>query len=466
MATQVNINDPKNYKSCRKKQYEIWVCKPPAGTVIINKLEQANVVRALNGVTFFSAVAIERFRETGNPIYQQLMQYAQQGFVYVVKEQDVVLSGTRGEMWLTSIEKVQRTYQVMSNGQWGSDWAGVTKTRGETSNGKFVLPWMKVRSMGDAAAATMACFVPASQAGQIQTSWAVLNYNAKGVEHGLGDFILCSKNADGSPDLSNRWVVNGAVFADTYNNQGWQGCIKPVESMLSAPEPAPLFTKAADAVAKLADLVKIFHEEFRHLGHSYKIESKRGQSSNGIDIMYRIRSGDNTPVTCTVLFTANDMDCKSVKLAFSAERWNITSDFGMNGQRPMLPVAKYVWGTLHEDCGLARAVEWTLSSVARSLDDAISHNLTSRGFHISQHGTGKSGAYATLGYAISGHGHSGIELRVRVGLTETNCAKANFICKYRDEHNDTSRFNIKDLQDEAEEIVTEGLIGAGFPFDM
>ena len=43
----ININDVTKYKSCRKKIYEIYVCKPPIGTCVVNKLEQAQVVKQL-----------------------------------------------------------------------------------------------------------------------------------------------------------------------------------------------------------------------------------------------------------------------------------------------------------------------------------------------------------------------------------------------------------------------------------
>lgn len=465
-VTKVNYDSPSSFKACRKKQYEIWMCKPPVGTVVINKLEQADVVRRLGGKTFFTVADIAAMQQKGNPMYPQLAQLAQQGLIYTVKDQDVVLSGTRGELWVTSIAKVQKTYQVSAGGQWGNNWSKATQERGATVNGQFVLPWIKIRAMGEAASGTFACFVPLAQKGQIRTSWAVLNFNAPGVEHGLGDFILCAKGADGRPNLSDRWVVNGAVFADTYNNQGWQGCLKLAGVDTNAPEPAPLFEKPADTMTKFSELVKMFHEEFRGLGQAYKIESKRGQSNEGVDITYRVRANDDAPLTFTVLLKPKDSSCKVVNMAFSSERWKIDFDFEMKGQRPMLPMARYVWGILHEDAGLKHAVEWKLPSIARALDDAISHNLVSRGFSIQQRGTGSSGGYASLGYAIAGHGHSGIELRVRVRLTEVNRVRVDYRCKFQDEYTDSTQFNIKGLQEEAEELVTESLIGAGFPFDM
>lgn len=90
-----------------------------------------------------------------------------------------------------------------------------------------VLDWTVIRTSPQATAGqNMACFVPSSQKGQIQTSWgSVLNYNGVGVSHGKGDFIVCGKLPNGQPNLADRWVVNGEIFATTYNNQGWAQCL-------------------------------------------------------------------------------------------------------------------------------------------------------------------------------------------------------------------------------------------------
>ena len=41
-----NPNDPSQYKSCMKKVYDIHVCMPPAGTIVINRLKQGEIGRA------------------------------------------------------------------------------------------------------------------------------------------------------------------------------------------------------------------------------------------------------------------------------------------------------------------------------------------------------------------------------------------------------------------------------------
>lgn len=222
----MNIWDnPQNYKPCKKKQYEIWVCKPPQGTVIINKLEQADSVIAAGGRTYFTAREIS----TNPKIAAGVQQLLQAGKAYLVKDdQTFVLCGTQGEMWCISAQKLGQKYVWASD---GSNINGQTfKERAYIHSNPVkgtvtLLDWTKVRTVPDNSTA-FACFVPANMQGQIQTSWAILNINGVGVPHGKGDFVIAG-NAGGQPDLSSRYVVNGAVFGDTYDNRGWADCLAP-----------------------------------------------------------------------------------------------------------------------------------------------------------------------------------------------------------------------------------------------
>lgn len=217
-------DNPANYKPCKKKQYEIWVCKPPQGTVVINTLEQADAVKFAGGRTFFTAREINSDPKVAAGVQQLL----QAGKAYLVKDdQTFVLCGTQGEMWCISSQKLGQKYV------WASDDSIINaqtfKERAFTlSNSEkgtvTLLNWTKVRTVPDNSTA-FACFVPANMQGQIQTSWAMLNINGAGVPHGKGDFVIAA-NANGQPNLNSRYVVNGAVFKDTYNNQGWSQCLQ------------------------------------------------------------------------------------------------------------------------------------------------------------------------------------------------------------------------------------------------
>ena len=51
---------------------------------------------------------------------------------------------------------------------------------------------------------------------KVATSWGeVLTANRDGVPHGEGDFIVYA-NKCGQPNQEDKWVVNGMVFANTY----------------------------------------------------------------------------------------------------------------------------------------------------------------------------------------------------------------------------------------------------------
>ena len=217
---EVNINDIANYRNCAKKLYSVYVCKPPQNTVVINKLEQADVIRTLNGKTFFTAEEIENMETTNPSKLRQIQQLVSQGRAYAVTDATpFVLCGTVGELCTISPFKLAKTYVLLHDGQ-------PVPINSQTINSRLkgeYLDWTMVRTSAQATAGqNMACFVPRSQSGQIQTSWgAVLTYNGVGVSHGKGDFIVCAKLPNGKPNLADRWVVNGEIFATTYNNQGW-----------------------------------------------------------------------------------------------------------------------------------------------------------------------------------------------------------------------------------------------------
>lgn len=208
-----------------KKQYEIYVCMPPKNTVVINKLEQADVVKVLGGKTYFTAKQVEKMQKSNSSMLAQLQRLIAQGRAYAVTDATpFVLCGTVGEMWVISPDKLAKTYNFLQGGQ--PLQINQQSFGQRMKNG--LLDWTLVRTSPQAMAAqNMACFVPSAQKGQIQTSWgAVLNINGVGISHGKGDFVVCAKLPNGKPNLSDRWVVNGDIFATTYNNRGWADCLK------------------------------------------------------------------------------------------------------------------------------------------------------------------------------------------------------------------------------------------------
>ena len=213
-----------NFKPCKKKQYDIYACLPPLGTVVINKLEQARVLKLTNGKTWFSLSEIK-----GDPRKKALCQMLlSRGQAYLVSEQTpVVLAGTVGEYWAIDFNTLMQKYVIPTQGRSTSITKEVIEEKTKGPNAKLV-DWFKIRSLAGSGEA-FASFVPKNKKMYIKTSWgAVLQVNGPGVKHGKGDFVLCAKTPEGNRDETQMWVVNGLVFGSTYSNAGWEGYIDTV----------------------------------------------------------------------------------------------------------------------------------------------------------------------------------------------------------------------------------------------
>ena len=116
----------------------------------------------------------------------------------------VVLKGTVGEQWVSKLEKVMKTYTK-------ADGSPVTA---EDFAQKDVYIDLKTKAAPDT---NYALHVPTGISVTVNTAWGdVLHTNLRNAPHGNGDYLVCG-NKDGEPDLSDVWVVNGAVFPTTYD---------------------------------------------------------------------------------------------------------------------------------------------------------------------------------------------------------------------------------------------------------
>ena len=105
-------------------------------------------------------------------------------------ERCFVVTGTAGEQWPVNGDKLKSKYGL--NPESIKDGESTTAHVNGGSDGIWT--------------------VPVTGNHKIETSWGdVLETNAAGVEHGDGDYIVSN-----SPDFSDTWVVNGAVFGNTY----------------------------------------------------------------------------------------------------------------------------------------------------------------------------------------------------------------------------------------------------------
>lgn len=272
MANFVDFNNPANYKSCSKKIYDIHVCMPPVGTIVLNKLEQADSIQMLNGKEYFTLEEQEKLKQSNPSMYQTLQMLAQNGKLYVVNANTpFVLAGTIGAMWTISADKLANSYSFVESGQ----PVAITQQTLNRKMTESVLNWTVVRSKPSSSRA-MACHIPTSQKGQIQTSCgAVLNINGAGVKHGKGDFVVCDALPNGQPNIAEKRVVNGEVFATTYNNQGWTQCLSNGVSKIITIDKLPniigTIQKKEEGIS--ADLFKKKVETFvKELQKAFKFE--------------------------------------------------------------------------------------------------------------------------------------------------------------------------------------------------
>lgn len=216
---------PKNFKKCRKKLYEIYACVPDDGTIVFNKLEQQSNIRklesmGLKGLSKKPYLTTYDIKKLEPNAMNALKQAVNQNLCYVFKKGQVLLCGTQGELWTINAEKFLNSYDFVE---------GMSKERQTALLPPFenTMKWAKVRPKASSIqGGAWACFCPKGKvSGAIATSWGTqLAINDPYSEHGKGDFVMCA-DAGGRPNLADRWVVNGNIFATTYNNQGWTDCL-------------------------------------------------------------------------------------------------------------------------------------------------------------------------------------------------------------------------------------------------
>ena len=117
----------------------------------------------------------------------------------------VVLKGTVGEMWATSLPKVIATYTKPD---------GSKLSEADFAKKDVYIDIVSIPSPDS----NYAMFVPADITVTVETAWGdVLHTNLPNAPHGDGDYLVCRVGEDGEPDLSDVWVLNGVVFPNTYD---------------------------------------------------------------------------------------------------------------------------------------------------------------------------------------------------------------------------------------------------------
>lgn len=187
--TRVNIDDAKNYKKCSTKSYEVYACIPEAGTCIINRLHNTDLYKRYKK-DYMTAEQAKKYQ--GLPL---------------ADGNQVCIYGVAGEFSLVPLQVVLNNY-VLENGM-------------SVSVDELKKRWVKLKAKSNFRE-FFACFVPKIQIEHLGRM--TVNGAGNFINHGKGDFIVCD-NINGKPNMNTRRVVNGLIFANTYNNQGWTNCL-------------------------------------------------------------------------------------------------------------------------------------------------------------------------------------------------------------------------------------------------
>ena len=216
------VDDVSKYKRCSKKLYNVWFCMPPLGSVVINKLERPDVVKALNNKVFLLPDEVNQLKNNAN-----MYNYVLSNSYVVTLANRFVISGTYGELWTISAKALGGTYRFADRSA-----ISLNKLLSKCENkedihsqddffNKGIIDWHLLETK-PSCTNYMAQFIPKSEKFQLQTVNGVVTVNDSKINiHGKGDFVVCPILPNNQPDLSRRYVVFGDIFTNTYNNQGW-----------------------------------------------------------------------------------------------------------------------------------------------------------------------------------------------------------------------------------------------------
>lgn len=192
----VDINNEKLYLPVRRKQHTVYACMPSKAKLLINHLVTPELARGYtNKVYDFDKAPMGLLTELENGNVSLTSTYY-----------PIVLCNTRGVMRPASIEEVLWGYECET---------------GELTLQRLQKGWVTLKANVYGKKPIKACFVPRNQTGVLTVGDKKMVYNNPLIAHGTGDFIVCESDATGKYDWGNRYVVNGLVFKDTFNNTGW-----------------------------------------------------------------------------------------------------------------------------------------------------------------------------------------------------------------------------------------------------
>ena len=202
MVLNDDLNNVKKWKSTAIKKHDSYVCMPKIGTPWVNRLSE------ISGQTSSS----ERF----------------------------ILSDTFGDKMGLSARDLSYNYKFY----------GGEEISFETLKSKMerdLLDWVRVETISNdlywAFHMSQQRYGNTCRNYPVQTSHGVVLANKAGIQHGVGDFLVC-RDKNGRPDFSTIKVVNGKLFILTYDMRAFPGLTDGETTSINAPKPATIFTPA------------------------------------------------------------------------------------------------------------------------------------------------------------------------------------------------------------------------------
>lgn len=185
------------WRKCQRKNYDVYATIMPAGVMFANRLEQPEVYKQLINCYGTPVITPDKKPSSIDP-----------KSLYTVQEGQVVLCGTRGELWTVKAEKFLKSYTTQY-------------TDNKTLEKKLKQGWVVASRAGEDKPQAVGICIPAKYLVQVQLSWATLYMNdPRSGGHGVGDILVCACDAQGNPMLNssdNFSPTNNEVFSCTYD---------------------------------------------------------------------------------------------------------------------------------------------------------------------------------------------------------------------------------------------------------
>lgn len=186
MNIQEDLYNLDKWKKTSKKNYEVYVCRMPLNSRVVNRLDGASYI--------------------------------------TTKDRPYVISGTQGERYVIGADELRSTYTYLDGSEIIPDnlRSEIVALNSENCN-----DWVKIRTRtGIKNAINWAFHVPTDVVNlPVHTYYGdtmYANRQEPGINHGNGDFLVCT-DAGGQPNMNNMWVVNGLVFESTYDMRAFPG---------------------------------------------------------------------------------------------------------------------------------------------------------------------------------------------------------------------------------------------------